>query len=395
VQPVPQPAPQQQNLSGGPVITDNNNPLTTNLFGEARPWHHLNYKERASLKLLAADTYRQMRRQAQEINLPVHTVPAEHLGRPVRNLRNMLLATGVTVPGDIVEVVPEVLNDAIEAGIAGQRVFQGSPVVIARGDLPSWNTNTGKQIKGGDTITIPYWETIGDFETVSDETSVPTTIQKLETTEETSTVIHKRLAVQIAYVTSQFAAEGSDPIFESSRQMIEKAFHTMESTLVSKSRDTTLSLDITAVGDGLLTYDAFVKALEKWGDEEFENGQMAAALAFMHSNSLRQVRSVKDANGMPIFTDARNGEPPRVMGIPGRISDLLTTVTSNHVLSLAKAGAMALWFNKSKLMVQNFHDVSTDQDLNVVHLYYAGHLYKRPARKTKCGVVKIVHKAAV
>jgi hypothetical protein len=406
VVPTPQPV-QQQNLSAQQVITGGDNPISWN----NRPWEQLNYKERHALCLGNNDLYGQMRRQAVARGLRLGRVAnASDFDRPVVNIakllsaaresglieqlraRRVLLATGTTGSADIVEIIPEILNDALEAGFPGMRVFGGSPVCMTRGTLPRFGTDN-RLIKGGSKVIVPYFESIGAMEKVTDEKAPPSTNQTLETTKEEATVEHWRIAVQITYEAIQFAMEGSDPYNEASRQMLEQARNQMEDLLIVEARSTALALDITGVGDGLLTDSGFNKALALWGDEEFEEGAMSGGMIFLHSNSVRQVREIKDSTGRPIFTEPQNGGAPIIKGMKSKVSDRLAVVSSNHVLTIAKAGALACWFNQERFRVQTFHDVSTDQDLNVVHLYVAPHLYKRPPRRTKCAAVKLTHKA--
>ena len=58
---------------------------------------------------------------------------------------------------------------------------------------------------------------------------------------------------------------------------------------------------------------------------------------------------------------------------------------------LVQPGALAFWFNADALKLQFDHDITKDNDLGAMHLYYAAHLYKRRAGSNYPGVVAIKH----
>ncbi len=361
-----------------------------------RPWQELSYKHRAALAAADPATYKALRtraaqeghavhlaaKEAAELPIPRGALIGHNAGRPIH------LATGVTPSADLVEIIPEVLTDAVQAGFAGVRALYGSGVAMVRGTLPSWGVN-GEAYRGGSKVKVPYFEPLGDFEEVTDEAAPPSTIQKLETTAEEAVIKHHRLAVTLTYEAQSFAAPGSDPYVEAARQMVERAELVMDAALIAAARTTTLAVDISASVPGTLDYPAFVDLLGAFGDEEMKGGGIA--LFSLHSHGLKQARLVRDDNGLPIFTTPRAGEAPQVLGIPVYPSDKNALAAGKHVALALKRGALALWFNAAKLKVQTFHDVSTDADLNALHLYFAAHLYKRLPNGTKPGSAKLTY----
>lgn len=77
----------------------------------------------------------------------------------------------------------------------------------------------------------------------------------------------------------------------------------------------------------------------------------------------------------------------------------VATYDTNSVYSskaLAKAtslilqkGALAFWYNRAALALQVDHDITKDNDLAAMHLYYAAHCYTRRPGSTRPGVVAL------
>jgi hypothetical protein len=254
----------------------------------------------------------------------------------------------------------------------------------------------GKQLKGGDKITIPYFEPLGDFEEVTDEAAPPSTVEQLTTTEEIASVRHFRLEVDLTYAAQAFADVNSDPYKEAGRQMLTRAWLRMMDLVITASRTTTLSLDVSGVGTGFLTYDAIIKGQGLFADEEFDEMGASRIVAYgMHSNVLRQSRGIQDGFGRPLFIDSvsQNGTPT-LLGNKIMTSDRYTVVAAKHETVLMQKGALALWYNQGKMNVQAWHDPRNDRDHTALHLYCAAHLYKRPRMRTKTGCATIETLAA-
>jgi hypothetical protein len=364
-------------------ITGGNNPLTI----QGRRWEDLNYRNRHALFLSDRDLYDKMIAQCNEQKRRVCL-----LSSPELENQPLLLATGTTGTTHVSTLIPQVLNQAIEAGIPGLRAFIGSDVVMYDGSMPEFDQG-GKKIKGGSVVTIPTFSAIGAFVDASAEINPATNTQRLDSSSVTATVVHGLCGVEMTYSAQAFAGALQDPYVEASRQLFEQGRNYMEDKLIAEARTTDLALDITAIGDGLLSYDAIVDALALWGDEEFENQRASMAMAFWHSGALKQLRKIKDSQGRPIFYEPNDGNPPSVLGKPSRISDRLTVNGgSNHESLLARPRSLALWVNEGHFRLQEYQDVQKDTKIAYVHLYCAPKLWPTVPGKSKKGMIKITHK---
>lgn len=279
-------------------------------------------------------------------------------------------------------IVPELLEEAIQGEFAGMKAFYGTGAAIVNFSMPT-HAPSGAKIKGGDTIKIPYFGTIGEMEDVAEGTAL--TPESLTMSEEDCTVLHSGKAIETSH-WAQLAANWADPYGEMARQMRVVAERRADKGLFDvalASLPASLTNDITAVGDGLIDYDAIVDALGLWGDEENE-----VAVMVCHSDIKKRFRKLKDANGHPIFVDAQDGGLPRVFGIPMKVSNRQTKSGTTYRTILARKGALAYWAQEGARVLQDV-DALADTELAAVHVYWTAHRYKRMPGSTKGGVVLI------
>jgi len=270
-------------------------------------------------------------------------------------------------------VIPEILADAITTGMAGMKALMGTGAVIVNNSLPS-----DKQ--AGDTVSVPYFNTIGELEDVAENASL--TPAQLTTTKETATVARSGKAIDLTR-WAQMAALG-DPYAEAARQFVEGVQRKADEKLITAAKATTLVADDSG---NAFNYDAFVDAKGQFGDEDED-----IALCVMHSAVFTKLLKLKDSNGRPLAIDAvKTGEVPTFLGVPVKKSDRLTPTSSVYPTLLVKKGALVFWYAGSP-SVRSQPDVLKDSDLTSVNLYSVAYMYRNMPGKSKPGVVKYLHK---
>lgn len=302
----------------------------------------------------------------------------------------------VTIRSDL--IVPEVLEEAVRGEFAGMNALYGSGAgaVVTRG----W-----PDAKGGDTIKIPYFGTIGEFEDLaSDEGAggaLPAlTPVKLTMTNDTATVGHSGKAFETSE-WARLAAMYADPYAEAARQIRVGLERLIDAKLMAQARTTTLVHNIydgATPANGAPTWEQLLTARFKWGDEQDD-----IVLISMHSDVALSLLKQADADLRPIWNRAleTGGLPASILGIPVRLSDRNTktpelggvgTATGYETL-IYKRSALAFWFNGENPDIQTDKDILADSAVAALHLYYAAHMYSRLPGGTKEGVVKVIHNA--
>lgn len=274
-------------------------------------------------------------------------------------------------------VIPEILADAVAAGWPNRVALYGTDAVVESRTLP-------QEARGGDTIRVPYFGSIGDFEEVAE--GAPLSPATLTMTSETSTVQRAGKAVEVS-TWAQMAAMYADPYAEAARQIREGAQRRFDAALIAKAGGTGPGQIEIDRSTATISYDAIVDALQAWGDES----QGVAAMV-VHSKVLGDLRKLKDANGQPLFADAQQGGLPRVLGLPLIVSDrapVIAGTPTRYVTLFIKRGALALWYNGVPT-IETDRDILTDTTILAVNVYYVAHLYSRLPGSTKPGVVRLI-----
>ncbi len=286
-------------------------------------------------------------------------------------------------------IIPELLTEAIVGAFPKMRVLLGTKAVLVNNTMPT--AANGAPIKGGDTISIPYFNILGDeLDEVSNEGDELVPV-KLSQTKEQATVKHYGKAVEITQ-WAQLAASYADPYGEVARQFVEMTQNKVENVLISTATSG-LSSDylkdvFSASVPKTIDYDTVVDAKLLWGDE-----QGNVELISVHSKVFGDLLKLKDSTGRPLVSDAQNAELMKFCGIPIKVSDRnkVTKVSGvNRYSSLIfKAGAMAFWYQKSP-SVRSEPNALADSDITAVHVYGAPYRYLRATSGgSKPGVIEI------
>lgn len=289
-------------------------------------------------------------------------------------------------------IVVDILQETITGAFAGKVALAGTGAAIMSSTLPGFGPD-GARYVGGSTINVPYFDTIGELDDVSEGDAL--TPVALTTTNETSAVIHSGKAGEITN-WAQLAAQFADPYAEYAKQFATAWIRRLDRNLIDKAAATDLVLDVSAnVGAAAqIGYDNMSSALFKWGDEL---GDEMPVLMVAHSAIIRDMRNLKDSTGRPLLMDSLvSGEMPRFMGIPVKASDrLVANASSVYNVLICRRGALACWYNGMPNVAEDF-DILADTQITAVHTYHVAHLYKRPrgGSGTKRGVVNLKVKAA-
>lgn len=268
----------------------------------------------------------------------------------------------------------ELLEESVRAAVAaGAQCLLGTGAAILKSGL-----GEGGKAARGKKVQVPYFGSIGEFEDVVTDGDALTPAPAVNSEEE-ALVQHAGKAIEL----TMFAQQGvDDPYAEYGRQIREGAIRRFDKALI----DAALAADAGMTNDtgATLSYDSFVDTLMKFGDEQND-----VAAFIMNSTILGKAMKIKETTGAPIFTSAKEGELPRVLGKPVIVSDKLTPTGNKHPTLLVKKGALILWYNEN-VSVETDRDILSDSDIVACHIYFAAHRYKRLNGLTKSGVSKLL-----
>jgi HK97 family phage major capsid protein len=280
-------------------------------------------------------------------------------------------------------VIPEILVDAVQGEFEGQNVLVGSGVAVMSNTLPM-------DKRGGDTVTVPYFGTLGEMEDIVNEGDALTP-ESISMDADTATVRHSGKAFEITE-WARMASLG-DPYAEAGRQFrvintrrVDKALIEVANTGVPAE----FTLDVSGIGSGKIDIDVIIDATGLWGDQ-----QDAIRLLAMHSKLYRDLMKLKDSTGKQLMTTPTRAEPiPMFNGIPVVVSDKMKTFNDGaqkYEMLLMKEAALAYWWQAPPKVVTDY-DALADTDLIAMHTYWAAHRYRRVRGSTKPGVIKITTK---
>jgi hypothetical protein len=274
-------------------------------------------------------------------------------------------------------VIPELLQEAIQAEFAGRTILAGSGAAVINTTLPGGAV-------GGDTIKVPYFNSLGEMEDLPNEGDALTPV-KLTMSDETATVRHSGKAVELTH-WSQMAASYADPYGETARQF----------RVITERRVDKALLDQAALGlpgafvktvAHTITYDDMVDTQVLWGDEDDGTVFMT-----VHSKVWADMLKLKDSTGRPLLVLPTDNEVARFAGVPIRKSDKNTKIVGSpdtYVSLMFKANSLVFWYNEAPAVLTG-EDILAHTDVLAIHMYYVTHRYLRMPGGTKPGVIKLV-----
>jgi hypothetical protein len=279
--------------------------------------------------------------------------------------------------------------EAIMAAFRQPTVLANSRAVVISNTLPR-NTVDGARLKGGDKIAVPYFESIGQLDDVDEDHAL--TPAKLTTTDEEASLQHSGKMVEMTH-WARIKMQYADPYAEVARQFRAATQEKFDAKLMSAASTSLPSGNVLDVYDAgtprYLDWDLLVDGAMLFGDQ-----QAGIEMMVVDSTTLGRLRKLKDGIGRPLLEVKLNpgtGEfELSFQGIPIRVSDSETVVGGQHKTRIYKRGSLALWINEEPRVLEDT-DISKDNELIALHVYYVVHRYKRLPATNKPGVVEIIH----
>ena len=282
----------------------------------------------------------------------------------------------VTTRSDL--FIPEVLADAVAGAWPDRIALLGTDAVVESRTLPGG-------AKGGDTIKVPYFGALGEFETVAEGAAL--TPAKLTMTTEEAVVQRAGKLFEVTTWASM-AAMYADPYAEATRQILEGARRAFDRALVDAAASTRGGgVQTVDASSGTISYDAIVDALSAFGENED-----SVAAVVMHPKVLNDLRKAKSSDGTPLFLNPQDGGRPRVLGLPIIVSRRAPVISGNpntYVTLFVRRGALALWYNGTP-SIETDKDIASDTLLAAVNVYFVAHRYSRLPGDTDPVVVRLV-----
>lgn len=277
-------------------------------------------------------------------------------------------------------IIPELLQEALTAEFAGVQVLVGTEAAVVNNTLPAG-------VRGGDTLKVPYFNTLGEMEDIPTEGDALTPV-KLTMSSESATARHSGKAVELTH-WAQLAAR-TDPYAEVARQFRAMTVRKVDKALIDQATAGLPSEyihDVSTGGGHTVTYDDIVDAQMKWGDE-----QEAIVFMTVHSKVYADMLKLKDTTGRPLLVLPTDNNLARFAGIPIRVSDKNAVIAGSpnkYVTTLFKRQSVVFWFNDQPRVLID-QDILADTNVLAIHMYYLTHRYLRLPGSTKPGVVKLV-----
>jgi len=217
-------------------------------------------------------------------------------------------------------LVPEILNDAVQGQFKGKNALMDS-VLVSSGALVVAGTMplSGPGVIG-QTVRIPYFGTIGDFEDVAEGSSA--TPVKIQQGSEDATVAHAALAFETttwARNAGVISGMPNDPHQECARQIVISAKRKMDKLSVAKAGTSPLLVShYNATSPTYLSFSVIADAkARKLGDEQAD-GVVALVT---HSLGYADLVNEKDSSGRLMHTTTLSGALTSIDGIPVLQSD--------------------------------------------------------------------------
>ncbi len=289
--------------------------------------------------------------------------------------------SNTTSSSDLV-LASEILEPAIAGAFTGMIALLGTGAAVINPTMPA-------SVQGGQTIKVPYFGSLGEFDDAVGELDAITP-RKLSVTSETASVVRAGMGFEQTMFSKLVEDPRSDAYAEASRQIAKAGERYVDGKLISAA---TASLTSSMVKDvysatvpRTIDYDVVTDAKMLWGDE-----QMDIAAMVVHSKVLGDMMKLKDGIGRPLLTMPSDGSIARFVGMPVVVSDRLTASTDSpakYTSLLLKRNALVFW-HTGKPSVRIAQDAAADTDLVFVHLYSVAYRYLRLPGLVRGGVVQI------
>jgi hypothetical protein len=233
-----------------------------------------------------------------------------------------------TTKSDI--LIPELFTEAVQGAFAQKGVFKGSMLAAMGAAVVDGSFGGGAETVGNQ-VEVPYFGTLGDFETsIADGTAA--TPKKIQQTSETATVERDTLAFEVTRWGRN--SKGGDSYREAAQQTVAATLRACDRRLINAAAAAggLVKSVFSANSPQLLNYDVMVDAMSLWGDESDDVVGMV-----VHSKVKADLFRMRDSVGHPLLTDPGTGELPRFMGVPIAVSDRVP-LTGSSMSAVTSAG---------------------------------------------------------
>lgn len=239
---------------------------------------------------------------------------------------------------------PEILDEAVEGEFSGKNAFMGGAglarlgAVVVSGSMPEGGPNAV-----GQTVTVPYFGTIGEFiENNADGSGDAATLapKPLKQTSENATVTRDSLGFEISRWSRGNALVNpavKDPYSEAARQIMVAATRAMDRRCIAAASASGVYVNdvYSASSPKTLDWDTLIDTkFNAWGDEQDDVVGM-----IVHSHTKKDLLKLKDANGKLLLVNSQNdGDFDRFNGLPVITSDR-APLTGSAMGSVTSSGS--------------------------------------------------------
>lgn len=233
----------------------------------------------------------------------------------------------------------QVLTETVRGAFARRNALVGNSPLASSGAVRVSPTmaaprDTANAQWIGNTVTIPYFGTLGSFaDNVEDNASVPSQLKK---TNETATVARGSMSFEVSRWAQHSDTDDGDPYEEAARQLLVAAANYMDDKCITEAKGTPLVRDLySASSPKYIDWDAVIDGAALWGDE----GTDVAAMV-VHSRVMAGLSKLRDDNGRPLLLENMiDGRlVRRFAGIPLHMSDRVP-LDSSTMSSVTETGA--------------------------------------------------------
>lgn len=225
----------------------------------------------------------------------------------------------------------QILESTIQGAFAQKDAFigsllQSSGALSVSGTMPGQGANVI-----GNTITMPYFGTVGDFTALAEgDSGTPNAIYK---TNETATISRTYLGVSMS--TWARYADTDDAYNEMARQVVVATRREMDKRALTEAVTTELVYDVYSASlPKFLDFDTVVEARAAFGDEAEDVVAMA-----VHSRTYADLLKLKDSAGHPlaVLNGVAGDRIPTFNGLPLVVSDKMP-LTGSSMGTVTSAG---------------------------------------------------------
>lgn len=277
-------------------------------------------------------------------------------------------------------ILPDILAEEVMKGFTGKLLLNGTDAVVMNPGLQA-----GRQ-EVGNTVTIPYFEDIGEAEQVP-ETGAGS-LDNLTQSSETATVVRFFKGVSMTMLAQIAKNQGRD-LMDVAVEKLRLAFVRGLDTLclsraLSRAASASMEHDGTAAN---VSTTSIVETLKLFGEDLDDDN--ALAIWGMNPKVYWDAATLADSTGRALFVPAQGERLARVGGVQVRMTaktDMTVAGSPTTYKSpLIKRGAIAVWFNEN-VRFDIERDPTADVDMVMGNMYCVVHAYSTMPGSTHAGV---------